>query len=64
MRRMNEKIREDNLNCFINCMNKHLEGTISVDENGNRWIFRNGRWEAMCYIEPIEFEPENDNQKE
>ena len=43
----------DNLQRFINCMNKNMEGNISVDEKGNRWRFHDGRWWGMCKVDLI-----------
>ena len=51
---------EKGLQDFINQMNEEMEGTIHVDENGLRWRFHNGRWEGMCTVEPIKFEPKID----
>lgn len=51
--RMTEKRIEDNMKCFIEAMNKAMEGKIHVDEFGGRWIFRNGRWQGLCYVEPL-----------
>ena len=53
---MNDKQIEKAIKCFIDEMNKQMEGKIHVDEFGGRWIFRNGRWCAMCYVDPISFE--------
>ena len=53
---MVDKQVEDNLELFIEVMNKEMEGKIHVDEHGNRWRFHNGRWEGMCRVEPISFE--------
>lgn len=38
------------------CISKLLkeeDGTIRTDKFGNRWIFRNGRWNAMCKLEQV-----------
>lgn len=35
-------------------IHKALEGTITVDENKNRWIFRNGQWTGMCKWEAFD----------
>ena len=47
---------EEALQCFIDTMNKEMEGKIVVDEFGGRWRFHKGRWWAMCRVEPIDFE--------
>ena len=53
---MVDKQVEDNLELFIEVMNKEMEGKIHVDEQGNRWRFHNGKWYGMCHVEPISFE--------
>ena len=30
------------------------EGTIRKDSNGHRYIFRNGLWYGMCYIDKVD----------
>lgn len=52
---MTENLRDD-LQCFIDTMNKEMEGKIITDNKGFQWIFRNGRWQGMCHVEPISFE--------
>ena len=44
---------EDKLESIADAIKEGMEGTIIIDEFGGRWIFRNGRWQGLCRLEPL-----------